>query len=72
MIEMVSEGLATLEVSLTNIHSICVSFLLTLVLIVYWPVLMRLLQVSLKHSGSLFMYAGHKGGAYAKNSFGNM
>lgn len=30
------------------------------------------LQVSLKHSGSLFMYAGHKGGAYAKNSFGNM
>jgi hypothetical protein len=41
MIEMVSKGLATLE-------------------------------VSLKHSGSLFMYAGHKGGAYAKNSFGNM
>ncbi|KAF3320443.1 hypothetical protein FCM35_KLT15139 [Carex littledalei] len=39
MIEMVSQGLATLE-------------------------------VSLKHSGSLFMYAGH-GGAYAKNSFGN-
>jgi len=29
-------------------------------------------QVSLKHSGSLFMYAGHEGGAYAKNSFGNM
>lgn len=29
-------------------------------------------QVSLKHSGSLFMYAGHAGGAYAKNSFGNM
>ncbi|GFY85758.1 RNAligase [Actinidia rufa] len=41
MIEMVSKGLATLE-------------------------------VSLKHSGSLFMYAGHEGGAYAKNSFGNM
>ncbi|KAL0732469.1 hypothetical protein Bca4012_008678 [Brassica carinata] len=41
MIEMVSKGLATLE-------------------------------VSLKHSGSLFMYAGHSGGAYAKNSFGNM
>ncbi|KAG7653470.1 tRNA ligase phosphodiesterase [Arabidopsis suecica] len=41
MIEMVSKGLATLE-------------------------------VSLKHSGSLFMYAGHKGGAYAKNSFGNI
>ncbi|ONK75258.1 uncharacterized protein A4U43_C03F15000 [Asparagus officinalis] len=30
------------------------------------------LEVSLKHSGSLFMYAGHKGGAYAKNSFGNV
>ncbi|KAI4322228.1 hypothetical protein L6164_021939 [Bauhinia variegata] len=41
MIEMVSKGLATLE-------------------------------VSLKHSGSLFMYAGHEGGAYAKNSFGNI
>ncbi|KAM3739526.1 hypothetical protein ACB098_08G030300 [Castanea mollissima] len=41
MIEMVSNGLATLE-------------------------------VSLKHSGSLFMYAGHEGGAYAKNSFGNV
>ncbi|XP_048324076.2 tRNA ligase 1 isoform X1 [Ziziphus jujuba] len=41
MIEMVSKGLATLE-------------------------------VSLKHSGSLFMYAGHMGGAYAKNSFGNI
>lgn len=41
MIEMVSSGLATLE-------------------------------VSLKHSGSLFMYAGSQGGAYAKNSFGNI
>ncbi|KAK4762391.1 hypothetical protein SAY86_008159 [Trapa natans] len=41
MIEMVSRGLATLE-------------------------------VSLKHSGSLFMYAGNEGGAYAKNSFGNI
>ncbi|CAO2814431.1 unnamed protein product [Amaranthus hypochondriacus] len=41
MIEMVSNGIATLE-------------------------------VSLKHSGSLFMYAGHEGGAYAKNSFGNI
>ncbi|MCD7469554.1 hypothetical protein HAX54_008663 [Datura stramonium] len=41
MIEMISKGLATVE-------------------------------VSLKHSGSLFMYAGHKGGAYAKNSFGNI
>ncbi|KAF9589671.1 hypothetical protein IFM89_026926 [Coptis chinensis] len=31
------------------------------------------LEVSLKHSGSLFMYAGLKGGgAYAKNSFGNI
>ena len=30
------------------------------------------MQVSLKHSGSLFMYAGNEGGAYAKNSFGNM
>ncbi|KAJ7947775.1 putative RNA ligase [Quillaja saponaria] len=41
MTEMVSKGLATLE-------------------------------VSLKHSGSLFMYAGNEGGAYAKNSFGNI
>uniref|UniRef100_A0ACD5U8S5 Uncharacterized protein n=1 Tax=Avena sativa TaxID=4498 RepID=A0ACD5U8S5_AVESA len=41
MIEMVSHGLATME-------------------------------VTLKHSGSLFMYAGHHGGAYAKNSFGNV
>ncbi|XP_063937149.1 tRNA ligase 1 isoform X2 [Daucus carota subsp. sativus] len=41
MIDMVSKGLATLE-------------------------------VSVKHSGSLFMYAGCEGGAYAKNSFGNI
>ncbi|KAL0916856.1 hypothetical protein M5K25_014400 [Dendrobium thyrsiflorum] len=41
MIDMVAQGLATVE-------------------------------VSLKHSGSLFMYAGHLGGAYAKNSFGNI
>ncbi|XP_031100261.1 tRNA ligase 1 isoform X1 [Ipomoea triloba] len=41
MIEMVTRGLATVE-------------------------------VSLKHSGSLFMYSGHEGGAYAKNSFGNI
>ncbi|XP_073019695.1 tRNA ligase 1-like isoform X5 [Primulina eburnea] len=30
------------------------------------------LEVSLKHSGSLFMYAGHEGGAYSKNSYGNI
>ncbi|KAL2471116.1 RNA ligase [Abeliophyllum distichum] len=30
------------------------------------------MEVSLKHSGSLFMYAGHEGGAYAKNSYGNI
>ncbi|CAN1281665.1 tRNA ligase 1 [Linum perenne] len=41
MIEMVSKGLANME-------------------------------VTLKHSGSLFMYAGNTGGAYAKNSFGNI
>ncbi|XP_051134259.1 tRNA ligase 1 [Andrographis paniculata] len=41
MVQMVSQGLATME-------------------------------VSLKHSGSLFMYAGHEGGAYAKNSYGNI
>ncbi|KAM0861973.1 hypothetical protein ACQ4PT_045558 [Festuca glaucescens] len=41
MIEMVSRGLATME-------------------------------VTLKHSGSLFMYAGPHGGAYAKNSYGNL
>ncbi|KAL7590436.1 hypothetical protein Lser_V15G39201 [Lactuca serriola] len=29
-------------------------------------------EVSLKHFGSLFMYDGHEGGAYAKNSFGNL
>ncbi|CAM0877320.1 unnamed protein product [Alopecurus aequalis] len=29
------------------------------------------MEVTLKHSGSLFMYAGH-GGAYAKNSFRNI
>ncbi|KQJ83582.1 tRNA ligase 1 [Brachypodium distachyon] len=40
MIEMVSRGFATME-------------------------------VTLKHSGSLFMYAGHRGG-YSKNSFGNI
>uniref|UniRef100_A0ACD5XYW8 Uncharacterized protein n=1 Tax=Avena sativa TaxID=4498 RepID=A0ACD5XYW8_AVESA len=40
MIEMVSRGFATME-------------------------------VTLKHSGSLFMYAGHRG-AYSKNSFGNI
>ena len=33
---------------------------------------MSTLEVTLKHSGSLFMYAGHIGGAYAKNSFGNI
>ncbi|KAK1614422.1 hypothetical protein QYE76_019939 [Lolium multiflorum] len=41
MIEMVSRGLATME-------------------------------VTLKHSGSLFMYAGAHGGAYSKNSYGNL
>ncbi|KAH7352709.1 hypothetical protein KP509_19G059600 [Ceratopteris richardii] len=30
------------------------------------------LEVTLKHSGSLFMYAGHHGGAFAKNSYGNL
>ncbi|XP_077247868.1 tRNA ligase 1-like isoform X2 [Tasmannia lanceolata] len=30
------------------------------------------LEVSLKHSGSLFMYAGHESGAYAKKSYGNI
>lgn len=30
------------------------------------------LEVTLKHSGSLFMYAGDNGGAFAKNSFGNL
>ncbi|KAE8808501.1 hypothetical protein D1007_15056 [Hordeum vulgare] len=39
MIEMVSQGLATM-------------------------------QVTLKHSGSSFMYAGNHGGAYSKNCFG--
>ncbi|CAM0947539.1 unnamed protein product [Alopecurus aequalis] len=30
------------------------------------------MEVTLKHSGSLFMYAGRLGGAYSKNSFGNI
>ncbi|MCO5584755.1 hypothetical protein L7F22_038687 [Adiantum nelumboides] len=30
------------------------------------------LEVTLKHSGSLFMYAGTHGGAFAKNSYGNL
>ncbi|XBJ13281.1 hypothetical protein VPH35_017662 [Triticum aestivum] len=30
------------------------------------------MEVTLKHSGSLFMYAGHRGGAHSKNSFGNI
>lgn len=29
-------------------------------------------EVTLKHSGSLFMYAGNHGGAFAKNSYGNL
>ncbi|KAL7589174.1 hypothetical protein Lser_V15G38257 [Lactuca serriola] len=29
-------------------------------------------EVSLKHFGSLLMYAGHEGGAYARNNFGNV
>lgn len=33
---------------------------------------LAVMEVSLKHSGSLFMYAGHEGGAYAKNSYGNI
>ncbi|EXB55738.1 hypothetical protein L484_007733 [Morus notabilis] len=33
--------------------------------------LLETMQVSLKHSGPLFMYAGN-GGAYAKKSFGNI
>ncbi|CAK9216079.1 unnamed protein product [Sphagnum troendelagicum] len=30
------------------------------------------LEVTLKHSGSLFLYSGDNGGAYAKNSYGNL
>eukprot|EP00250_Pteridium_aquilinum_P013800 c21581_g1_i1 orf=128-3352(+) len=30
------------------------------------------LEVSLKHSGSLFMYSGDHSGAFAKNSYGNL
>lgn len=29
-------------------------------------------QVTMKHSGSLFLYAGDNGGAFAKNSYGNL
>uniref|UniRef100_A0A7I4CXU8 tRNA ligase phosphodiesterase domain-containing protein n=1 Tax=Physcomitrium patens TaxID=3218 RepID=A0A7I4CXU8_PHYPA len=30
------------------------------------------LEVTMKHSGSLFLYSGDNGGAFAKNSFGNL
>lgn len=30
------------------------------------------LEVTLKHSGSLFMYSGDHGGAFSKNSYGNL
>ncbi|KAL3834454.1 hypothetical protein ACJIZ3_009190 [Penstemon smallii] len=33
---------------------------------------LAILEVTLKHSGSLFMYAGPEGGAYSKNSYGNI
>ncbi|KAL8143600.1 hypothetical protein V2J09_016632 [Rumex salicifolius] len=58
MIEMVSKGLCTVEI--TNKTKVTASYHLCT------------MQVSLKHSGSLFMYAGHNGGAYAKNSYGNI
>ena len=29
-------------------------------------------QVTQKHSGSLFLYSGDNGGAFAKNSYGNL
>ena len=72
MIEMVSHGLANLEVYLTcwfcfKIKKMGVS--LCEVINDYDD---HSPQVTLKHSGSLFMYAGHHGGAYAKNSFGNV
>lgn len=71
MIEMVSHGLANLEVSLTCWFCFKIKMGVSLCEVIsdyngYSP------QVTLKHSGSLFMYAGHYGGAYAKNSFGNV
>lgn len=49
----------------------CWAYYMNLIWLVYF-IGIELWQVSLKHSGSLFMYAGNEGGAYAKNSFGNM
>ena len=71
MIEMVSHGLANLEVYLTFWFCFKIKMAVSLCVVTsdydaHSP------QVTLKHSGSLFMYAGHHGGAYAKNSFGNV
>ncbi|CAK7342904.1 unnamed protein product [Dovyalis caffra] len=57
MIEVVSKGLATLEFSEKLILNDDILDPLDLLE-------MTFLQVTLKHSGSLFMYAGHEGGAY--------
>ena len=80
MIEMVSHGLANLEVYLIfflpfNQTSGSLSELISGCNDDNFPpniVRTLFLQVTLKHSGSLFMYAGHHGGAYAKNSYGNV
>jgi hypothetical protein len=37
-----------------------------------WNCFLVFLKVTLKHSGSLFLYSGDNGGAYAKNSYGNL
>ena len=71
MIEIVSHGLANLEVCLTCwfFFQIKMGVYLCEVINDYddpSP------QVTLKHSSSLFKYDGHHGGAYVKNSFGNV
>nr|GEX92382.1 tRNA ligase 1 isoform X1 [Tanacetum cinerariifolium] len=58
MIELVSKGLVVLEVRNRMIELVSKG--------------LAVLEISLKQSGSLFMYAGHEGGAYAKNSYGNV
>lgn len=41
-------------------------------LLVFLIIIFYTTQVSMKHSGSLFLYSGDNGGAFAKNSYGNL
>ena len=68
MIELVSKVLNILEVCLFH-DQIC---LLKSCHQLSSPFFQQYYHVSLKHSGSLFMYVGHDGGAYANNNYGNV